>query len=189
MLRRRWQFSRAPAACLLNNVSPACPVLGSSSSFLKSHIPCWSTSVLVYLCDGDHVCIHDGVCHFPFELHGRSTSICDSVKLRQCLSPCLICVTLRSCWMSRTTSCSAIHCTIQLTHCIHSPHSPLRSTTTWDDRRIHDWQLLTQISHLCDKNFLGRALYKDSYWICTLCIVHAVRFYTPLSSTAVCQFC
>jgi len=47
----------------------------------------------------------------------------------------LICLTLRNCWMSPTTGCSAIHCTILLTHCIYSsPHSPLhRSTTTWDD--------------------------------------------------------
>ena len=43
--------------------------------------------------------------------------------------------------------------------------------------------------NLCNKSFLGRPLYKDSYWICTLCIVHAVKFYTTLSSTAVCQFC
>jgi len=29
--------------------------------------------------------------------------------------------------------------------------------------RTHDRKLPTQISHLCNKNFLGRALYKDSY--------------------------
>jgi len=46
-----------------------------------------TNSCLVYLWDGNHVCIHEGVyegiCHFPFELHRRSMSICDSVQLWQ----------------------------------------------------------------------------------------------------------
>ena len=32
-------------------------------------------------------------------------------------------------------------------------------------RCTHDRQLPTQISHLCTKNFVTRALYKDCYWI------------------------
>jgi len=62
--------------------------------------------------------------------------------------------------------CSAIHCTILLTHCIHSSptvHCMTASQHYHLRRRTHDRQLPTQISHLCNKNFLRRALYKDSY--------------------------
>jgi len=41
-------------------------------------------------------------------------------------------------------------------------------------RHTHDRQLPTQTSHLCNKNFVTRALYKDCYKIPTVlvCIVY-----------------
>ena len=100
----------------------------------------------------------------------ESTRSCDAVNVAATAR--LICLTLRSCWMSPTTGCSAIHCTILLTYCIHSSPQSTASQHYHLRRRTHDRQLPTQISHLCNKNFLGRALYKDSYWICTLCSVN-----------------
>ena len=52
-------------------------------------------------------------------------------------------------------------------------------------RRTHDRQLPTQTSHLCNKNFVARALYKHCYWIptCLYCVSRTIW-----CSTAVCQF-
>ena len=68
----------------------------------------------------------------------ESTSSCDDLNV--VATARLICLTLRSCWMSPTTGCSARFWTVQLTHCIHSSlHSPQhRSTTIWDDARTTD---------------------------------------------------
>ena len=55
------------------------------------------------------------------------------------------------------------------THTLHTllPPQSIASQHYHLRRRNHDRQLPTQTSHLCNKNFITRALYKDCYWTCT----------------------
>ena len=80
---------------------------------------------------------------------------------------------------------------IEQFHSLHTllPDSPQhRSTTTWDDARTTDSCQHKSVTCVTKISLDERCIKSDCYWIYTLCTVHAVRFYTTLSSTAVCQF-
>ena len=100
-----------------------------------------------------------------------------TVKKGQLCCCCLICLTLRSCWMSPTTGCSARLWTIQLTHYIHSSlHSPQHhSTTIWDDARTTDscqHKLVTCVQ----KTSLHERCIRTVIEFLLVCTVYAVRF-------------
>ena len=71
----------------------------------------------------------------------------------------LICLTLSSCWMSPTVPMFR-KTLYNSTHTLHT-FLPPQSTASQHyhlRRRTHDRQLPTQISHLCNNNFLRQAL-------------------------------